>query len=130
MKKIIPYLFISIIFLSLGCKKKKEEKINGNWEYVYLSNVGNTKQIWTFNKDKSLIRTTYSDSITSDTSNWQIETNTLSRPNLTISNLNNEFDGTYELLTLNKKFLIIERIILINGNTGGAFTRHEFIKSK
>ena len=130
MKQIIPFTLVFILFFSFGCQKNKEEKINGNWEYVYLSNVGNTKQIWTFNKDKSLIRSITIDSTISDTASWKIEAKAFSRPNLTISNLDDINDGIYEVLTLSKKFLIIERISLSNGNTEGAFNRIEFVKSK
>lgn len=130
MKILIPFIFIILLTIIFSCQKKKEERITGKWQYVYLNNAGNTTQTWSFNNDKSIIRTIISDTIVSDTAKWEIKAKAFSRPDLTIFNLTDTVNGQYEVLTLNKKFLIIERIILSDGNTGGAFRRYEFIKLK
>ncbi|OFX36960.1 MAG: hypothetical protein A2X08_16880 [Bacteroidetes bacterium GWA2_32_17] len=130
MKIFTPIIFIVLLSVIFSCQKNKEEKITGKWQFVYLTNAGNTIQTWSFNNDNSLIRSITTDSTISDTAKWDIQAKAFSRPDLTITSLNYDFDGVYEVLTLNKKFLIIERIILTDGNTGGAFKRYEFVKSK
>ncbi len=128
MKQIIPFTLILLLIVTFGCQKKKEEKITGKWQYVYLSDVGNTIQTWTFNNEKKIIRSITTDTTITDTASWKIEAKAFKRPDLTITSLGSGIDGVYEVLTLTKKFLIIERTAFINGDTGGAFNRIEFVK--
>lgn len=117
------------LFLFFSCKKK-EDKIVGKWEYVYLtsSDAGKT-QTWEFNSDKSFIRNiVLSDTLLIDTANYSFESRFIESPNLKINELHPDWDGTYEILTLNKKFLIIQRILLSDGSSQGAFRRAEFVK--
>lgn len=130
MKQFIFLIVIVIISLIFFSCKKKEVKIIGNWEYVYLkaSDTINV-QSWLFNEDKSLIRTVQQpDTIITDTANYSLDSRFLDSPNLLIKELNSSFDGTYEILTLNKEILIIQRILLADGSSAGAFMRAEFVK--
>jgi hypothetical protein len=128
MKLFIQYILIILLSASLfvSCKKK-EEKILGNWGYVYLSSDDANKiQTWTFNEDNSVISAV--DTLKPDTGTWSIDKDFLDGKSLVISNMNTKFDGSYDILTLNKKNLIIQRFLLSNGVSGGAFLRAEFIK--
>ena len=134
MKRINIYIVISFVLVAFfsGCKKK-EDKILGNWKYTYISTSDiNKVQTWVFNEDKSLIRT-ISDTL-ADTATWSINKEIFNGSRLVISNSNDNFDGsvngTYEILTLNRKYLIIQRFLLSNGISGGAFKRIEFKKIK
>lgn len=135
MKRINIYIvifFVLVAFFS-GCKKK-EDKILGTWKYIYISTSDiNKVQIWTFNEDKSLIRT-ISDTL-ADTAIWSVDKEIFNNARLVISNSNDNLDGTgsvngtYEMLTLNRKYLIVQRFLLSNGSSEGAFKRLEFKKS-
>jgi len=127
MKNICILLLTSFIFIS--CQKKQEKKISGEWNYVYLSNVSNTTQTWDFSNDKNLYRKITTDTTIIDTANWKIDTKVFERPLLIISNFKDSLNnGIYEVLTLNKKYLVAQRISFLNGTTGGAFNRIEFYK--
>jgi len=130
MKIFTPIIFIVLLSVIFSCQKNKEEKITGKWQFVYLTNAGNTIQTWSFNSDNSLIRSIITDSTISDTAKWDIQAKAFSRSDLIITSLNYDINGVYEVLTLNKKFLIIERIAFVDGNTDGTFSRLEFVKSK
>lgn len=129
----LRFRYITIVLLLIGilfCCKKKDEKILGNWKYVYLSSVDTGKiQIWTFNEDKSLIVSLNDvDTLLLDTGTWSIKKEMFNGSRLTISSLESRYNGTYEMLTLNKKYLILQRILLENGVAAGAFLRTEFIR--
>jgi hypothetical protein len=128
MKLFIQYFFLIVLTTTLlVCCKKKEEKILGNWEYVYLSSADSNKyQVWSFNEDNSIISAV--DTLKPDTGTWSIDSELLNGSSLVITSMNETFDGTYDIITLNKKYLIIQRILLSNGVSGGAFLRAEFIK--
>ena len=128
MKFLFKYILISVFIISISvCCKKKEVKIVGSWKYEYLSSVDTNKvQIWSFNEDKSIIKSL--DTLKPDTGTWSIKSDLLSGSMLKISSMDDHFDGTYEILTLNKKYLILQRVLLSNGVSAGAFLRAEFIK--
>ncbi|PIP53619.1 MAG: hypothetical protein COX07_09725 [Bacteroidetes bacterium CG23_combo_of_CG06-09_8_20_14_all_32_9] len=124
---IILFSILIFSFINLSCQKKKEEKIEGSWQYVYLTKV-NKVQTWTFNNDYKLIRSIKTDTTTiSDTANWSMDVKYISKSNLKISNFN-DIEGTYEIQTLNRKYLVIQRILFLNGSKNGAFIRMEFVK--
>lgn len=132
--KSLIVLVILLILFSYSCKKK-EDKIVGIWQYVYLkSSDSNKVQTWEFKNDKTFIRSEkITDTVMVDTANFSISPRFFDSPNLLISNLpltieGLDFNGTYEVLTLNRKYLIIQRILLDNGNSGSAFLRAEFVK--
>lgn len=118
---------ISISFIS--CQKKKEEKILGSWQVVFLTNVSNKTLTWTFTENNKFIREIKSDTLIYDTAEWSITAKALTPTTLRILNFNNDTNGTYEVLTLNKKYLIIQRIMRDDGNSDGAFNRIEFVKA-
>jgi hypothetical protein len=130
---LILALVFSLFLVFNSCQKKKEDKILGNWKYVYLQNIGNKEQTWYFTDNKKFIITIQDSIIYNDTAEWSLSTNLLSPATFKIINLkkiNGEsINGTYEVLTLNKKYFIIQRTILENGSTKGAFNRMEFVKS-
>ena len=122
-------IFFVLIVFSFSCKKK-ENKILGTWQYVYLTAADTNKtQTWVFNDDKSLIRSIQTtDTTIIDTATYSFNSRFLDSPNLLINELHPDQDGTYEILTLNKKYFIIQRILLSDGNSAGAFLRAEFVK--
>ncbi len=122
-------LLVNLSFIFLSCQKKKEEKIMGSWQYVYLTDVNNTIQNWTFIEHNKFIKTIKTDTLISDTADWKLTVEALSATTLKITGVNEWTDGTYEVLTLNKKYLIIQRIMLSSGSSDGAFNRMEFVKS-
>lgn len=122
-------ILISCSIFFISCQKKKEEKILGSWQYVYLTNVGNTTQIWDFTEDFKFITKITTDTVVYDTANWSISAKAFSPTLLKINGIKREIDGTYKVLTLNRKYLIIQRIMLDNGNSEGAFNRIEFVKA-
>lgn len=124
-------LIFSYSFVFIGCQKKKEEKILGNWQYVYLKNVGDSVLTWTFKDDNKIYTELKTDTISyCDTAEWTLTSKALSTTTLKITGINEWTNGTYEVLTVSKKYLIIQRIILENGSSEGAFNRIEFVKSK
>ena len=125
---IISILFIS--FFSFFSCKKKEEKIVGTWQFVYLQAADTGKiQTWKFNEDKSIVREIqFTDTLIVDSAIYSFEPRFLSSPNLKVNELHPDLDGTYEILTLNKKYLIIQRILNAQGSSQGVFFRTEFVK--
>ena len=136
MKFFFKYCFVILLLISLFiCCNKKEEQIVGDWKYVFLSSIDTNKvQIWSFYEDKSLVKSL--DSLKPDTGTWSMEASRLKGGRrLVISNLSShndgtDYNGTYEVLTLNDKYLILQRLKLSDGNSGGAFLRVEFIKKQ
>lgn len=134
MKFFLRYILISFFIISFSiCCKKKDEKILGNWEYVYLTSIdANKVQTWSFYEDNSIIKSI--DTLKPDTGTWSMEASRLKGGRrLVISNLSRhndgtDYNGTFEILTLNKKYLILQRVLLSNGSAPGAFLRAEFIK--
>lgn len=130
MKLFSGLLIILVICYSFTSCKKKEDKVIGTWEYVYMMAADTNKvQTWVFNDDKSLTRTIQRiDTTIIDIGTYSFDSRFLDSPNLLINGIHGDVDGTYEILTLNKKFLIIQRILLSDGSSNGAFIRSEFVK--
>jgi len=134
MKSFFRYISICLLLISLlvYCKPK-EQIILGDWEYVSLTIDTNKAQIWSFKEDNSIIRSL--DTL-KDTGTWLMEAARISGgKRLVVSGLSNlavgaEANGTFEILTLNNKYLILQRILLSDGTAGGAFLRIEFVKKQ
>jgi len=133
MKHLNKYIVVVIVLvtISFGCKKK-EDKILGTWKYIYMSAAEmNSTETWMFNEDKSLIRTKKADTtIAIDTAIWSINKDFFNGSDIVVSDLDEWFDGTYHILTLNRKYLILQRTLLPDGSSAGAFRRAEFKKEK
>lgn len=121
-------IFTSAIFTN--CKKQAANKLEGTWRYWYLSKQDSGKlQYWEFREPNLLFQTLYyQDSVHKDTGYWKLEKDFLEPIYLEITNLSGKYDGTYRILKLNKKFLILHRYKLSTGATGGAFLRLEFTR--
>lgn len=86
-------------------------------------------QLWTFNNSAELIRVIHrNDSLFYDTAAWEVEKKIDEPKYLTVKGLDGYFDGKYQILKLNKKFLFLQRTNLNDGNSNGAFLRLEFSK--
>lgn len=105
-------------------------KLDGRWRYWYLSKQDSGKiQYWEFREPNLLFQTLYyEDSVKIDTGYWKLEKDFLEPIYLEITNLSGKYDGTYQILKLNKKFLILQRYKLSSGSTGGSFFRLEFTR--
>lgn len=127
------FFFFTFLFALcfISCTKK-EKKVIGSWQYVYMSvSDTNKTQYWVFNSDNRFIRTIQTpDSTSIDTGSYLLKNYFLQADNIVITELSSEYDGTYEILTLNKKYFIIQRIVLPDGNATGSFLRAEFFKEK
>lgn len=132
MKRIILYLFVifsSALILSSCSVKKKEEKLQGSWEYVWLSkNDSNAVIQWTF-ADQPLVEQVMTINGISETlkGNYFVEKKK-SKFFIIIDDLYTWLDGKYRIIQLNEDFLIIQRITDHEGNY--AFDRFEFVKVK
>ncbi len=123
-------IFVLLIILFFGCVKQAEKRIEGTWHFYYLE-AGDTGlvQLWTFSEPDVLIRVIKNnDSLFYDTAKWEIDKDFLEPKFLKVSGLDNLFDGTYQILKLNKKYLFLQRTQLPGGASKGAFRRLEFAK--
>lgn len=122
-------LFLAALSLFSCSKSKQEKKITGTWDMVFLMANPDGKSIhWIFNDSGSLITSCNYDSTQNDTATFTIDASFLDAYYLTISGLNAFRDGQYQILKLNKKYLILQRISGSNGASEGAFARLEFVK--
>ncbi len=124
----IGLLMMAVVVI--GCKKMTNNKLTGRWHYYYLSinDTGKT-QYWTFNDPDQLIRIiSRYDTVMCDTGTWKIEKDFMSPTFIVVDGLDNNTNGTYQLLKLNKKFLTIQRTKSNAGATDGAFCLMEFKK--
>lgn len=124
------FIFVLLIILFVGCVKQAEKRIEGTWHFYYMeaSDTG-LVQLWTFSKPDILLRVIKNnDSLFYDTAKWEIDQDFLEPKFLKVSKLDNLFDGTYQILKLNKKYLFLQRTQLPGGGTNGAFRRLEFAK--
>lgn len=126
------YIFLIFImffcFSFFSCQKNYEKKIEGTWRFYYLSmqDTG-ISDLWTFYKNKTLIRVLYSsDTLRFDTAQWEITKPFLEPTFLKIEGLDYNHDGTFQIIKLNKELLILQRIKLSDGNSSGSFKYFEF----
>jgi len=125
-------LIISLILIFGSCKKQTEKKLIGTWHYYYLTSSDTGKiQLWTFNNPDQVIRVVYRyDSLFYDTGSWSVDKEFLEPRYVTFKGLDSIYDGKYQILKLNKKFLFLQRTQLLNGSSNGAFLRLEFAREK
>ncbi len=127
---IIFLIALTIIFTN--CKKQVASKLEGTWRYWFLSKQDSGKlQYWEFREPNLLFQTLYyQDSVFKDTGYWKLEKNFLEPIYMEITHLSGKYDGTYRILKLNKKFLILHRYKFSTGSTEGAFLRLEFTREQ
>ncbi len=131
MKKFIVFLPI-IALLIVSCSKKRDQKkIIGSWEYQYFQHHEDNRAItWVFADDQTLtqyhIEDTNADTIVAT---YAIEKKFGDAHYVIIKGIDTDNDGKYQILKLNKKYLIMERVEQ-NGHTQGVFVRKEFIKKQ
>lgn len=121
-----------------SCSKSGEQKkIIGTWEYQFFTHYDDNRTItWVFADDNTLTQYCTSDSY-ADTivASYSVDANFADAYYVTISDfeVRNECgeyhndNGKYQVLKLNKKFLIMQRVEL-NGKTEGVFACKEFVK--
>jgi hypothetical protein len=128
-KKIAIFIFLGLIF-TVSCKKQAMNKLNGTWHYYYMSinDTGKT-QFWTFKEPDQLLRVIkQNDSVFYDTATWKVDKSFLSPTYLVIDGLEQDNNGTFLILKLNKNFLTLQRTKSKEGSTNGVFSRLEFKK--
>ena len=129
MKKILIFLPV-ITLLIVSCSKSKEQKkIIGSWEYQYFQHYDDNRTItWVFADDQTVtqyyVAGNYADTAVAT---YSVDANFGDAYYVTIKGIDIYNDGKYQVMKLNKKFLIMERVEL-NGQTKGVFSRKEFVK--
>ncbi len=119
-----------ITFMAISCSKSKEQKkIIGVWEYQYFTHYDDNRTItWTFADDQTITQYSvvdnYADTVVAT---YSVDANLGDAYYVTIKGIDTDNDGKYQILKLNKKFLIMQRVEQ-DGQTGGAFIRKEFVK--
>ncbi len=113
-----------------SCSKSKEQKkIIGTWEYQYFTHYDDNRTItWVFADDNTLTQYffvgNYADTIVAT---YSVDANFGDAYYVTINGIDTYNDGKFQVLKLNKKYLIMQRVEL-NGKTEGVFERKEFVK--
>jgi len=127
---------IKIILLSMvlgtmfSCSKSTEQKnFVGTWDYQYFTHYDDNRTItWVFSDDNTLtqyfVQGNYADTIVAT---YSVDANFGDAYYITVSGIDVYNDGKYQVLKLNKKFLIIQRVES-DGKTAGVFVRKEFVK--
>ena len=119
-----------LLLAMFSCSKSKEQKkIVGTWDYQFFTYYDDNRTItWVFADDNTLkqylVQGNQSDTIVAS---YSVDANFGDAYYVTISGIDNRNDGKYQVLKLNKKFLIMQRVEL-NGQTKGVFVRKEFVK--
>lgn len=111
-----------------SCSKSKEKKIIGSWEQQYFVKYDDDRlTVWTFADDQTVTEDFFygSNIDTTIVGTYTINVN-LGTCYLTVEGFGLD-DGKYQILKLNKKFLIMQRVEF-NGSINGAFSRKEFVK--
>lgn len=130
--KLFPVIILlfTVIYLSSCSKAREEEKLIGSWYKVYLmaSETGKTS-IWTFDEDHALYIKEYdADTMTTDTAQYTIDKKLPSTFFVDITGLKSGETGRYQVIKLNKKILVLERIAYDNGSVRGSYLWKEFVK--
>ncbi len=130
--RLIPLLILLLtgIILSSCSKAKEEEKIIGSWSKVFLrADEADQILIWTFDEGQALYTTKYeTDTIKIDTAQFVIDKKFPSIFYIDITGLDLDENGRYQVIKLNKKILVIERIAYSNGSVPGSYLWREFVK--
>lgn len=128
---LIIFLFI-VIYLSSCSKAREEEKLIGSWSKVFLMkeelDSGKTF-FWTFDEKQALYTTEYKmDTTVIDTAKFVIDKKFPTTFYIDITGLNYGQDGRYQVIKLNKKILVLERVAYPNGTVPGSYLWKEFVK--
>ncbi|MCK4661972.1 MAG: hypothetical protein KAT68_03860 [Bacteroidales bacterium] len=120
-------LFLSFILFIIGCGKKYEVEIVGNWEETPMTDKPVNTRVWTFYDDNSMKIEETADTV------YKAEYSLEKKFNfhfVTISNLERGllFNGKYRIDELKDGILKLQRVELENGESDGAYLRKEFIK--
>ena len=120
-------LFLSFILFIIGCGKRYEVEIVGNWEETPMTDKPVNSRVWTFYDNNSMKIEENSDTA------FKAEYTLEKKYNfhfVTITNLegNLKFNGKYRIDELKDGILKLQRIELENGESAGAYLRKEFIK--
>lgn len=123
-------LFVISLFLLTGCsEKRKQEKLIGSWDVVFLSAADTGKNvIWTFAEGGNLFVTTRTDTFIVDSATYIMDSKFADAYYVTINGVNYWEDGKYRIDKLNKKILIMERVMLLDGQESGSYLHKEFVK--
>ena len=137
----IRYLLISsllVLFVLLGssCKKSKENKIEGSWEYLPMNNLESqtSKHVWIFDgSDKLKIEVQEPDTTYVYNGTYTISSKFMKGYFVDVKGVYLYWNGLYKIETLNKSELILNRTEK-NADSenpdveGGAFLWKEFVK--
>ena len=120
-------LFLSFIFFIIGCGKKYEVEIVGNWQETPMTDKPVYSCVWTFYDDNSIKIKENPDTI------YKAEYSIEKKFNfhfVTITNLEETLmlNGKYRIDELKDGILKLQRVELENGESDGAYLRKEFIK--
>jgi hypothetical protein len=124
----IIFTVLIVVISITSCRKAKEEKLVGNWEYQWFSrNDSNDVITWTFTAANKLqiIEDTY---VKNDTvvGYYFLEKKKWGPYFVRIYNSNTVYNGTYRLIDLNEEMLIIQKVFESDGSY--AYIRYEFIR--
>ena len=129
MKKFVVFLPVFVLLIVSCSKSKEQKKIIGSWEYQFFQYYDDNRTItWVFADDGTMTQF-FNSEIKSDTvvASYRIDANFGDAYYLTVDGIDENNDGKYQILKLNKKFLIIQRVEY-KGETKGVFSRKEFVK--
>ncbi len=129
-KIIISTLVLAFLTGFQSCKKQVINNIEGKWKYWHITSEDSiTLDFWEFRKPNLIFRTIfYIDTVITDTGYWEVTKDFLEPTYIEFKSLRGIFDGTYQILKLNKKYMFLQRYKLPGGSTNGAFLRLEFTK--
>lgn len=137
MKKIILYFLTIVLFLSVSCRKKAEEKIVGEWEMAWLEINENPeiKKIWSITAGNKIIETNTGDdgTITEEKGYYFLEKDGFDTFYINIFELfdhySSTFNGKYKIITLNDDVLVMRQVADPHGDER-VFKQIEFTKVK
>ncbi len=129
-KKIVIIFLCFLVISQYSCKKQAINKLEGNWRHWRTTIQDSVVfEYWEFREPNMLFKTAYyQDTVKTDTGYWEITKEFLEPTFLDIKSFDGYYDGIYQILKLNKKYLFLQRTKLAGGSTKGAFLRLEFTK--
>ncbi|PKP23027.1 MAG: hypothetical protein CVU05_01230 [Bacteroidetes bacterium HGW-Bacteroidetes-21] len=126
-------IFSCIAIFSYSCsEKRKQEKLIGSWDVVFLTAAESGSDVtWTFAEGGSLFVTSRgTDTTIVDSASYFMDSKFLDAYYVTISDLNYWEDGKYMIQKMNRKILIMERVMMPDGQTSGSYLHKEFVKKE
>lgn len=122
-------IFISILLVFAGCKKKKEVQLEGSWLEVPISVQPEEYTItWTFNDDNTLEINNDGDIELEAEYSMEYKFPKFYIDMISLEFRGYDYSGRYRVDELNDDFLKITRIELADGSPGAAFYRWEFMR--